>query len=189
MAGTNFFVPISATCDVAFVGTAINTTTGLQLAMFAKCTSTPPTTANVFDHGCLLIQTDGTTGTSSVFENTGSAATPVWALVSSGQTNGIVYGAVAKPTSGTVVQNIFGATVPFAATITSAYTISADNAVANITILGTSGTVATIAKGSTGAMVGATTVANASIAKGDTLTVVSNSATGNAVAVLTFTNP
>lgn len=100
---------------------------------------------------------------------------------------GTGYFSVSKSTSGTTPVNVFAATVPFACTITGVYLISKDTTAGNITVADTAGTVATIAKGTTsGAMVGAVSLANTSVASGDTLTIVSSSA-GNATVVINFT--
>ena len=79
MAGTNLFVPISGSCAVAL--TRDDAASSSELAVFAKCTGTPPTTANVFEHGCLIIQTDTNTGSNAVFQNVGSSASPSWAAI------------------------------------------------------------------------------------------------------------
>jgi len=47
------------------------------LVILAAGTSAPPTTADVFAHGCRAVQTDGS-GTAAVFINTGTAASVVW---------------------------------------------------------------------------------------------------------------
>ncbi len=80
MPGTNFYTPISATCWVAFT-TETQNSSFEQLAMMAKCTGTPPTTANVFEHGCIMTQTDTSSGSPSLYENTGTSALPVWNLI------------------------------------------------------------------------------------------------------------
>lgn len=51
------------------------------LALTANCTGTPPTTAGVFQHGCLITQTDSGTSTNAVYQNIGSSAVPSWSLV------------------------------------------------------------------------------------------------------------
>ena len=48
------------------------------LITYAECTGTPPTTANVFQVGCRMVQTDAAAGASSVFTNTGTSAVPVF---------------------------------------------------------------------------------------------------------------
>lgn len=80
MPGTNLLTPISSTCSVALSGSVMNSE-GNQLAMLAVCTGTPPATANVFEHGCLMNQTDSGTGTNALYQNTGSSASPVWTLM------------------------------------------------------------------------------------------------------------
>lgn len=66
--------------------TIISTTcTGYQadssgLITYAECTGTPPTTANVFQVGCIMVQTDAATGNSAVFTNTGTSASPSFDL-------------------------------------------------------------------------------------------------------------
>ena len=100
---------------------------------------------------------------------------------------GVGYFTVAKNTNGTNAVNVIAATVPFSCTITGIYLISLDTTAGNITIADTSGTVVTIAKGgSSGVLVGATSLANTTVTSGDTLTIVSSSA-GNATVFITFT--
>ena len=74
MTFTNFPTPISSTCTV-LLGSANG------LAVQASCTGTPPTTASIFEHGCLMYKTDGAGGASGVYQNTGTTALPVWTLV------------------------------------------------------------------------------------------------------------
>ncbi len=71
-----------------FPTTVNSTCTGLVadgngLITEAVCTGTPPTTANVFEVGCRMIQTDAATGNISVFTNTGTSAVPVFTRGSS----------------------------------------------------------------------------------------------------------
>ena len=54
---------------------------GVSLALMAACNGTPPTTANVFKHGCQITQMDTGTGNPATFENTGSSAVPSWTLM------------------------------------------------------------------------------------------------------------
>lgn len=82
-------MPYPTTPNVTSHASPLNSTCFLHQAdsngytLLATCTGTPPTTANVFQHGCLMIQTNSTTGTTAQYENTGSTASPVWTLVSS----------------------------------------------------------------------------------------------------------
>lgn len=73
---TNFPTPLNSTCNL-LLGDA----TGY--AVLASCTSTPPTTANYFQHGCLMYQTDTSTGSAAVYQNLGSIAVPAWSLLES----------------------------------------------------------------------------------------------------------
>lgn len=98
------------------------------------------------------------------------------------------YYTVVVSTSSTSVVNVFAATSPFAGTITGAYTGSKDGNAANITLADTSGTVTVIPKGTTnGGMVSATSIANASFAAGDTVTVTSSATNGAAAVYVVFT--
>lgn len=73
MPATNFPTPISSTCTL-LLGDA----TGL--AIEAECTGTPPTTTNVFQVGCKIIQTDAALSVNQVSYNSGTVAAPVWSL-------------------------------------------------------------------------------------------------------------
>lgn len=73
MPATNFPTPISSTCN-ALLGDASG------LAVLATCTGVPPTTANVFQVGCQIIQTDAASTFVQNFYNTGTSAVPVWSL-------------------------------------------------------------------------------------------------------------
>lgn len=75
-AGTNFFIPAPTDSTMSPAFTEEN-----GLLLYAKCTSTPPTTANVFQHGCMMIQTDSGTGTAAMYQNIGSSAVPSWSLL------------------------------------------------------------------------------------------------------------
>lgn len=73
---STFPTPISSTCTL-LLGDQYG------LAIEAECTGTPPTTANVFQNGCRIIQTDAATGSVAVFTNTGTSASPVFTRGSS----------------------------------------------------------------------------------------------------------
>lgn len=68
---TVFPTVISSTCTGLLADTS-------GLLIEAECTGTPPTTANVFQIGCKMIQTDASAGSISVFTNTGTSAAPVF---------------------------------------------------------------------------------------------------------------
>ena len=74
MSGTNLFALKTATLDIALTDES-------NLAMFAKCTGAPPTTASVFAHGAICIRTDSGTGVKAIYENVGSSAVPSWNLM------------------------------------------------------------------------------------------------------------
>lgn len=46
--------------------------------------STPDTTANIFQKGCLMTKTDAANSVSAVYQNTGTLAAPGWTLLESG---------------------------------------------------------------------------------------------------------
>lgn len=56
-------------------------------ALLATCTGTPPVTADVFEHGCLMYQLDSGTGVAAVYQNTGSTAVPSWTLMDTASTS------------------------------------------------------------------------------------------------------
>lgn len=102
---------------------------------------------------------------------------------------GTGYFTVAADTNGTTAVSVFGASglnVPV--TITGVYLVSQDTTDGNITVENPASTVVcTIAKGtSTGALVGATTLSNTTVAAGTNL-VVDSSTAGNARVFITFT--
>lgn len=156
---------------------------GNQLVMLGTLSGVPPTAySGIFAKNCLIQRTDAATA----YFNTGTSAAPVWSIIEKSAT-GTQYFAVNKVTTGTTPVNVIAATVPFACTITGVYVISQDTTAGNITVADTAGTVATIAKGTVaGAMTGAVSLANTSVAAGNTLTIVSSSA-GNADVFINFT--
>lgn len=82
MAGTNLNSATSAYAPTLWIRetqpTAASSSGDFALAISATCTGVPPTTTNTFAHGCLMLQQDTTTGTTALFENTGSASSVVW---------------------------------------------------------------------------------------------------------------
>ena len=75
--GSNFFAPQGAAVQIAL-------TDENGLAVLAKCTGSLPTTANTFQHGCIMIKTDSGEGNSALYENTGSPDSPSWTLIGGG---------------------------------------------------------------------------------------------------------
>lgn len=127
--GTNLFGKFNAATDIAL-------TNPEGLAIFARCTGTPPTTASTFAHGCIITVTDTTTGTSANFENTGSAASPVWTLVSAKTaslstatiaTTGNTDGYIVAPFAGKVSAIYFSGVDALAASDTNYITFTVTN--------------------------------------------------------------
>ena len=74
MAGTNLYAAQSSTLDICLTDES-------GLAVLAKCTGVPPTTAGIFAHGAQIIRSDSGTGNKALFENVGSSAVPSWNLI------------------------------------------------------------------------------------------------------------
>lgn len=72
--GVNYFGPYSSTLDGCLADSD-------GLIYFGRCTGTPPTTADIFAHGCRLVQTDSGTGNLAEWTNSGSSAVPSWNIV------------------------------------------------------------------------------------------------------------
>lgn len=77
LSGTNLFSAATATLNIAL-------TDSQGYAMFASCNGAAPTTAGVFQHGCLMNRFDSGTGTNALYQNTGSVAVPSWTLLDTG---------------------------------------------------------------------------------------------------------
>jgi len=69
MPGTNLLWPISTHTNACL-------TDGNGLALLVTCDTTPETQANTYSAGCLLVRTDNST----FYQNTGTAASPVWTI-------------------------------------------------------------------------------------------------------------
>ena len=74
MPGSNFFSKASDTLQIALTDES-------GLAVLARCLGAAPTTANVFQHGCIIIRVDSGTGVAALYQNTGSSAVPSWTLM------------------------------------------------------------------------------------------------------------
>lgn len=85
MSGTNLF---GANFDTNVEAALVDAS---GYAYFAKCTGTPPTTANLYQKGCIMIQTNATSA--GIFTNTGSLASPVWSLAGQDATTQSLSGA------------------------------------------------------------------------------------------------
>lgn len=81
-AGTNFFQKVTRDCSVS-------QTDELGYAVLAECVGSAPIIANVFQHGCIMLQTDSGTGTNALYENQGSILVPSWIAIGVGQTSSI----------------------------------------------------------------------------------------------------
>ena len=95
---------------------------------------------------------------------------------------------VSAVSAGTTAVSVFGSTgLPFAITITGIYLISRDTTATNVTVEAPASTVvATIAKGTTaGALVGASSLANTSVAAG-TNVILDGSGAGVAQVFITY---
>jgi hypothetical protein len=73
MAGTSF-------STIAKSATNISLTDGNGYGLFGDCTGAPDTSAGLYQHGCIMVRSDTSTGTVAVYQNTGSVAVPVWTL-------------------------------------------------------------------------------------------------------------
>lgn len=145
--------------------------------------------------GCLFIDTDKVG--SAVYINDGTVASCDFNLIGTlapGSVTGALlapgvgYFTVAIATNGTTPVNVFGAGgAPCNLTVTSVMVISKDTTAGNIVLKQAANTVATIAKGTAaGAVLGATSLANAAYTAADVCTVESSSA-GDAKVIITFT--
>lgn len=189
MLGTNYFVPITSTLSVAF-----DDSNGF--AFIAKCTGTPPTSGFPnqfvgFQHGCFLFQTDSGAGNTGWFQNTAAAGTsPVWEAVIPDGVSAIAYNVVSVLTNAGVPANVFGVTNGINGTVTGVIVASGDTQAGNVTLSGSNGTIAVVAKSTTaGGVTGsATLTASATpFTSAGTLTVVT-SGSGTSNVTITFTS-
>lgn len=77
--GTDLFSRLTATTQSGL--TRQNGT----LIMYATGTGTIDTTANTYEHGCIMVMRDTATGVNALYQNTGSSAVPVWTAFDAGQ--------------------------------------------------------------------------------------------------------
>lgn len=131
------------TTPTVFPTIVTSTCTGLVgdtngLITEAICTGTPPTTANVFEIGCRMIQTDAMSGNVSVWTNAGTSALPVFtrgstAGSSAAGTNNLnvahaVYSFATDGGAVSTITPVLGATIPANAIIVGA-TVNSTTAV------------------------------------------------------------
>lgn len=144
--------------------------------IFGTVDGLPPSTASVFARGCILV--DLVFG--KTYVNTGTYALPVWTLNNR-------QGIVTQQTNGTTAVAVWANGAPADLVVKSVYLISLDTTAGNITVENPASTVVcTIAKGATaGVLVGASSLANTSIARG-TAVVVDSSSAGNAQVFIVY---
>lgn len=179
-------IGVGTNLDVKTGNVNVSLTDSNGNATRANCTTANiPSAAAGYAVGCSL--TDSTTGIPYV--NTGTTSSCTFTKSALTATGNKIYGIVEATTTGTSDVNVFGSTNGFAGTITGVYLIAADASTATITIKNNGATVCTIAKGGTsGAMVGATSVSNATFTAAGTMGVSSgNSGLGQAEVFITFT--
>jgi hypothetical protein len=127
MAGSNFWAPLTDGSDAALTS-ADGSATGNsgQGVWLAKCSGIPPTTASIYEPGCLMIRYDnGTT-----YQNTGTLASPTWTLNGTGSVGptgptgytGFTGPAVTGPTGYTGYTGFTGPAGPTGATGYTGYT-------------------------------------------------------------------
>lgn len=78
---TNLGTKVTATLQGHLSENFVGAAAGFLPLLLTTCQGAPPTTANMFVHGCLMVQTDTATGSNAVYQNTGSFAVPVWTLL------------------------------------------------------------------------------------------------------------
>ncbi len=151
-------------------------------AILVRCTTANiPSAAAGYAVGCILEATDS----GATYINTGSVTSSSFVQFAGGGGSG---GIAVKATNGTTPVSVFSNPNGFAGVITGAYLISTDTTAANITILNNQASVAVIAKGTAaGALVGAATVSNTTIATSGSVSIVSSSSSGQATVFITYT--
>lgn len=77
--GTSLCSSVNSTLEIILTGDD-------GKAIFAKCLGTPPTTAGLFEHGCIILQTDSGLLIPALYQNNGSTASPSWVLSGSAAT-------------------------------------------------------------------------------------------------------
>jgi len=189
--GASLFAP-HPTIAGLYVGLTDSTSTigidPITLCIFRGVS--PDTTANTYHHGCIAIVVDGSGGSSSMYQNTGTYAAPSWSVMTAG--SGVTtYAVVAATTNGTTPVNLFGTTNGITGTLTSVIAIAQDTTASNISLITNVGGTETkfadkiVKSTSIGGVTGTITSNTAFTAAGTTQIVSSGS--GNAVVVATYT--
>lgn len=165
----------------------------------------PDTTANVYHHGCIAQVVTESSGSLSVYVNTGTSAAPSWTNLGAlppgdialaqgkmlrGSATGVAesqtyYGEVAVLANGTTAVPLFGTSTPFRGSLTSVEVISLDDLNGTITLSNSGVTVTTIVKGSANTVRGSATFVNNAFLFGGSVNIVNSTAAG-AVVKATF---
>lgn len=77
--GTDLFARLTSTTQSGL------TRQSGTLVMYATGTGTIDTTANTYEHGCIMVMRDTGAGINALYQNTGTSATPVWTAFDAGQ--------------------------------------------------------------------------------------------------------
>ena len=184
--GSNIGAGVTPSGDATMTNTGVISVKKINGAILGLTT---PTAGNI------LVGNSTSTGWVSVAMSSDAALASTGALTIASKAisgaklaTGKGYFIVSKVTNGTTPANVFGTTNGFDGTITGVWLISSDTSTANVGLATTAGTVCTIAKGATaGAVIGATAVANTTIASTGTCTVVSTASPGDATVIVSFT--
>ncbi len=167
--GTDLFAALNSTTGIALTNKGSN-----GLAIIAKSNSlTLDTTANVYDIGCLMFATLAGGG---VYENTGTAAAPVWTLISA--TNAGLTGVYVKNGNGTTLVRLGGSPTSNATGVVTAVEVISLDTNGGGTITFSNGCTAqnvTVKAGSLGAVTGSSGQNMPFTASSGCLTAVSNS--------------
>lgn len=176
-----------------------------NLMLFGYCTGAPDTTADVFEHGCILIRIDSGTGNKAIYENVGSSSVPSWNLIGDitaseitlatgkvliGNASGVaaaqnLYGSAAARTNGATLVPLMGNPVGFAGSLTAIEVIAQDDANGTITVTNNGATVATIAKGSINSVRGSGTTVNVAFAATGSINAVTDGGAATVIAHFT----
>lgn len=155
------------------------------------CTGVPSdTTASRYAPGASIIRTDAPVGSAQFYYNVGSATVPVWVGTIIANSS-VGYNIVAVNTNGTALVNVFGATNPFAGTITGVFISSGDTTAGTVTMAqsltsgGATTNIAVIPKSTTLGVMTGTSSLTIAFNYGGTITVTSSSA-GNSVVYATY---
>lgn len=180
MPGTNLESLLTSTVNVR------ETEQDTGYALTATCTGTPPTTANVFAPGCVIVRTDAGSGVRKAYENVGTAASPTWRLM--GPIGSVSYNVIRVKTNGTTAVNILGATSPYALTVSDVLISGSDDANGNIRVMTGTTEIVMIAKGSTSVVKGTPALVSSAVASGATFYTISSTSANASVFIFYSTS-